>query len=106
MATVSREHQVAGLRAQLEQASRERDLLLKTTEMYELDKRELQDEVSFFGFVVLLCCFLFFVFCFVCLFVCIVVVVCLFVYFLFTVLFICCLCLLEEEKIGGCLRFL
>ena len=43
--TVSREHEVAGLLAQLEQVSKERELLLKTTEMYELDKRELQDEV-------------------------------------------------------------
>ena len=32
-------------REQVEHLSQERELLLRTTEMYEADKRELQDEV-------------------------------------------------------------
>ena len=45
MATVSKEHELAQLQEQYQQMCKERELLLRTTEMYELDKRELQDEV-------------------------------------------------------------
>ena len=51
-ATMSKEHelsqalqQVAMVTEQLEHLSQERELLLRTTEMYEVEKRELQDEV-------------------------------------------------------------
>ena len=51
-ATVSKEHelaralqQVAVVTEQLESVSQEREILLRTTEMYEMEKRELQDEV-------------------------------------------------------------
>ena len=37
--------QVAMVTEQLEHLSQERELLLRTTEMYEVEKRELQDEV-------------------------------------------------------------
>jgi kinesin family protein 23 len=52
-ATMSKEHelsqalqQVAMVTEQLEHLSQERELLLRTTEMYEVEKRELQDELS------------------------------------------------------------
>ena len=45
MATVSKEHELTQLQEQYQQMCKERELLLRTTEMYELDKRELQDEV-------------------------------------------------------------
>ncbi|CAI8044879.1 hypothetical protein GBAR_LOCUS24855, partial [Geodia barretti] len=51
-ATMSKGHelsqalqQVAMVTEQLEHLSQERELLLRTTEMYEVEKRELQDEV-------------------------------------------------------------
>ncbi|CAI8044878.1 Kinesin-like protein KIF23, partial [Geodia barretti] len=52
-ATMSKGHelsqalqQVAMVTEQLEHLSQERELLLRTTEMYEVEKRELQDELS------------------------------------------------------------
>ena len=49
---MSKEHQlaqalqqVAVVTEQLESVSQEREILLRTTEMYEMEKRELQDEV-------------------------------------------------------------
>jgi kinesin family protein 23 len=45
-ATVSKDHELAGAGEQLAHLTQERELLLRTTEMYEADKRELQDELS------------------------------------------------------------
>ena len=44
-ATVAKEHELGQAMEQLQHLSQERELLLRTTEMYETDKRELQDEV-------------------------------------------------------------
>lgn len=45
-ATVAKDHELAQVASQVAHLTQERDLLLRTTEMYEVDKRDLQDEVS------------------------------------------------------------
>ena len=42
---MSKEHELAQLTSQMDHLTKERELLLRTTEMYEVDKRDLQDEV-------------------------------------------------------------
>lgn len=48
-ATVSKDHELAQAASHVAHLTQERDLLLRTTEMYEVDKRELQDEVRTWG---------------------------------------------------------
>ena len=45
-ASLAKDHELAQTREQVSLLTQERELLLRTTEMYEADKRDLQEEVS------------------------------------------------------------